>query len=100
METVNTLLFLAFLWLLMFATITACTFLINAYRKKGLPSLDPVWVIVGSALILCYAYLQRESVGMFGFLLFASGLASFLGFFFSLHEMKKAGNETVGDKAS
>lgn len=95
MEIVKAFIPLMAFWLLLLAVSTICTLVITAYRKRGLPNLNPVLAMVGSAAVFYYATLQAGDAVLMGLLLFGSGFAAFSGSAWSLQAMKEAGNQSV-----
>jgi len=95
MEIVKAFIPIMAFWLLVLAAMTICSLAINAYRKRGLPNLNPVLAMVGSAAIFYYATLQTDDAVLMGLLLFGSGFAAFTGSAWSLHAMKEAGNPSL-----
>jgi hypothetical protein len=98
MDVVNGFLPITGFMLAWLALHTLCSFAIATYRKRGLPSLDPVMALVGSGACLYLATLKLNDALLMGLLLFGSLFAAFSASVWSLQAMKAAGQQSVNDE--
>lgn len=98
MEFVRAFTPLMVMWVSLLGTVTACTFAVTSFRRKGLPPLDPLIALLGSVAALYFSTMQGQYPFAAGLLLFLSGFGAFSASALSLAMMKEAALPRLDDQ--